>query len=537
MTSNTVVIWGRTMTRFIDKSSGTKLTIAGLLAIQLAACGGGGGTSPASAAPAVLSTQVTSTTSTNNSQSGSGTNGDSSAGSGNVSSENYVAPPPPSGPYVTATVVVSKASPGETINSNFLGLSYEKFTVSTRLLTSANTPLVNYLNKLGPGIIRIGGDSVNHTTWNASGAGKTTGFVAPADVDRIATLLAATGWKVIYGLNHISNSPANIASEAKYVADKFGDSLIGFEIGNEPDLYYENGYRPSTYTFSDFMGEWQAYYNAILAVVPHAQITGPASSNNYKGYTVPFAQNKGSEVNMVTQHYYRADGQSASSTMDLLLTADPKLPIELQKINAAAKAASIPMGYRIDEANSFYYGGSSTVSPAYGTALWILDFLFINAENGCSGVNMHGGGNASYSPIVDNGSISLAARPEYYGMLMFSMAANGTVLTTETTVSTINFTSHAVAQNDGSTMVLLNNKDTTTSAYATINLNQSASTAVLTTLTGTNLNSTSGYTLNGTTVSNEGLWSPGVPNKVSVDTNGTLTIVVPPMSAILVHAS
>jgi hypothetical protein len=517
------------------KISSISLAAAALLVIQLAACGGGGSAS-SSTTPAVLSAQVTAT-STSNSQSSSGSVAAGTTGSGGVSSDKYVPPPPPTGPYVTASVVVTRTSPGETINSNFLGLSYEKFTVSTRLLTSANAPLVNYLNKLGHGILRIGGGSVNTTTWNVNGAGMTTGFVAPADVDRIATLLTATGWKVIYGLNHVTNSPANIASEAKYVANKLGDSLIGFEIGNEPDIYYETGARPSTYTFADFLVEWQAYYNAIIAVVPNARITGPGSSNNYKGYTIPFAQNKGSEINLLTQHYYRADGQSASSTMDLLLSADPNLPIELQKINAAAKAVSIPMGYRIDEANSFYYGGSPTVSPAYGTALWILDFLFINAENGCSGVNMHGGGNASYSPIVDNGSVSIAARPEYYGMLMFSMAANGTVLSTETTVSTINFTSYAIAQTDGSTMVLLNNKDKINSAYTSITLNQSASTAVLTTLTGTDLNSTSGYTLNGTTVSNEGLWNTGTPNKVGVSTNGTLTIVVPPMSAILVHAS
>jgi len=179
------------------------------------------------------------------------------------------------------------------------------------------------------------------------------------------------------------------------------------------------------------------------------------------------------------------------------------------------------------------------VSDAYGTALWLLDFLFINAENGSSGVNLHGGWTVPYSPIYDNGKVATSARPLYYGMLMFSMAVNGTVLSTQTTTAAaINFTSHAVAQKDGSTMVLLNNKDATKSTYVTVSLGKNAGTAELTTLSGTNLNSATGFTLNGTVIASSGLMSAAsVTKSVAVGSSGTVTIAVPPMTAIMVHAS
>ena len=46
-------------------------------------------------------------------------------------------------------------------------------------------------------------------------------------------------------------------------------------------------------------------------------------------------------------------------------------------------------GYRLSECNSFYNGGASGVSDAYGTALWAIDFLFLNAQYGSAGTNFH----------------------------------------------------------------------------------------------------------------------------------------------------
>ena len=82
------------------------------------------------------------------------------------------------------------------------------------------------------------------------------------------------------------------------------------------------------------------------------------------------------------------------------------------------------MGFRMAECGSFYNGGAPNVSDAYGAALWTLDFMFALATNGCQGVNFHGGGDGTgYTPIADNGTTVVQARPEFYGLKMFSLPA------------------------------------------------------------------------------------------------------------------
>ena len=44
--------------------------------------------------------------------------------------------------------------------------------------------------------------------------------------------------------------------------EKLGDSLIAFEIGNEPDLY-PGAVRPPTYNVVDYVNEWLRYADAI----------------------------------------------------------------------------------------------------------------------------------------------------------------------------------------------------------------------------------------------------------------------------------
>ena len=118
---------------------------------------------------------------------------------------------------------------------------------------------------------------------------------------------------------------------------------------------------------------------------------------------------------------------------------------------------------------------------------------------------------------------------------------NGQLLNTttnQTGSASINFTTYAVSKTDGSTAVLLNNKDATNSAYTTINLNSTkATTATLSTLSGTDLSSTSGFTLNGAVIGNDGTWSGATARTINVSSSGILTVVVPPMSAVLVQTN
>lgn len=428
-------------------------------------------------------------------------------------------------------VSVQRPATGPRLETGFVGFSYEKSRLNLPLFNTGNTGLVALFRFLGPGILRVGGNSVDKTTWDNAGLGLTSGKVAPPDVDRLAGFLKASNWRVIYGLNFATNTPSQMADEAAYAANALGASLYGFELGNEPDLYHSNGLRPTTYTYSAFLAEWRNYAAALQAKMASAVFTGPASAYNTSGFTSPFAKDQGSALQLLTQHYYRADGQLVTSTVDLLLSPDPNLPGILQALKQSA--AATPGGYRLAEANSFYNGGAPNVSDAYGTALWAIDFLFTNALNGSSGVNFHGGGNSTgYTPIADDGTHVVMARPEYYGLALVAMAAPGRILTTMVSAGTLSFSAYAVAADDGTTALVLVNKDRAQTATVTTGLGVSATSANLTVLTGTSLDSPTGTLLNGAAIGADGSWSPQPSVNVGV-VNSSLILTVPPATAVL----
>jgi hypothetical protein len=438
---------------------------------------------------------------------------------------------PPTGPSQTASITLSPASNAGAVPAALAGLSYEKNKLSSGFFNGSNATLIGCFQRLGPSVLRIGGNSVDQTTWTPTGAGSTAGQVAPADISGLAAFLQSAGWQVIYGINLGTNTPAAAAAEAAFAAQALGTSLYGFEIGNECDLYAGNGIRTSSYNLAAFESEWTSYAAAIRASVPNAPLTGPASAGSVSTWTVPFASAESASIRLLTQHYYRANGQNATSTIPFLLAGDPNLPGELAQLQAAASTNRIANGYRIAEANSFYNGGAPNVSDAYGTALWAIDFLLLNAQNGSAGVNFHGGGNGTgYTPIADSGGAVVEVRPVYYGMLFVAQIPTGPMLPAAVTSSLL-LTAYAVAAGS-QTYVAIVNKDATNTAVTTIALGKTASRATPLALAGTGLNATSGTTLGGVAVTNSGGWSP-IGTAPIVFSGSSLTVNVPPASALL----
>jgi hypothetical protein len=434
-----------------------------------------------------------------------------------------------------ATVTVDPTTRVASVGQGFTGLSYEKSHLNTGFFARTNASLIGLFTLLGPSVLRIGGNTVDKTTWASTGTGNTPGVVGPPDVDALAGFLHSTGWKVIYGVNMAAGDSSSAAAEAAYVARALGDSLYGFEIGNEVDLYHSNGYRPTTWAYADFLAEWRTFHAAMHAAAPNAAFTGPATASHYAAYTVPFARDAASDINLLTQHYYRANGELPTSTLDELLQPDPALVSELDALRAASVNGARPLDYRLAEANSFYNGGAPGISDGYGTALWVIDFLFANALHGSSGVNFHGGGDGpGYTPIADKGGAVVEVRPDYYGMLFFALAGQGDLLATTTSVADVNFGAYALRATDGSTSVVLVNKDATTTVRAKVELGQASWLSLLTLLTGPALSATSGYTLGGAPVGPDGTWSPTFPTIVPV-TGAALLVDVPPASAALLQ--
>jgi hypothetical protein len=432
---------------------------------------------------------------------------------------------------ITASVAISRSQTAGAVVPALVGLSYEKSEISTALFTSANANLIGCFTRLGTSVLRIGGNSVDQTTWAPNGSGGTYGQVAPSDINALAAFVQSAGWHIIYGINLATNTAASAAAEAAYASSAFGSSLYGFEIGNECDQYVAKGLRPAGYDLADFISEWSSFASAIRQSVPNAPLTGPASAANTASWTVPFASSEASELKLLTQHYYVGDGQSATSTMSLLLSSSSYLLSTLKQLQSAAASDNIPGGYRLAEANSFYDSGAPGVSNAFGSALWAIDFLLINAQNGSAGANFHGGGDASYTPIQDYQDSVVEVRPIYYGLLFVTQIAPGPMYGVNVTAE-VEMTAYAVAGNDGATYLAILNKDPSKAAVTAITLGAGASHATALVLAGPGLTATTNTTLGGASVANNGAWSPVAAQTIPVS-GSALTVTVAAATAML----
>ena len=151
----------------------------------------------------------------------------------------------PSGPLTVSSLTVTTLAAGS-IGPAFAGLSYEKAALQWSFFGASNVVGISLFQGLGTSVLRLGGSSVDQSVWTPNGAGRTYLQVAPSDIASLAVFVKATGWQCLYGINlggaaTGATTPALAAAEVAYAVEQFGSSLLGIEIGNEPDAYGEPG--------------------------------------------------------------------------------------------------------------------------------------------------------------------------------------------------------------------------------------------------------------------------------------------------------
>ncbi len=430
------------------------------------------------------------------------------------------------------TATVSFSGTTVPINSNFVGLSYEKEELQTSLFTSANTPLIDLFGLLGPAVLRVGGGTVDTTGWNSIGS---TTPITPAEVDTFTGFVNAlpSNLTVIYGVNLEVNTPSNAESEAAYAVSDLGSRLYGFELGNEPEFY--------GWSFSTYLTNWQAEESAITSgVTGWDNGTGSggwmvdasdAGQGQLSAYTDPMASDESGVVSLLTQHYYEG---STGTMQNLLATPNSTLDSLASNIVSAASGKQA-LGARITECGSIAAGGVLGVSNAFGAALWALDYMFTAADYGVKGVNFHGGDKSPYSPINNNGTTITAVGPEFYAMKLFSLIPTGGSMIPATVTlnpTTVNFTAYGVKGTNSKISAVLNNKEVNDTVSVSLNLGSTVSSVSLITLEAPNLFDSTGLTLGGQPITTSGTWSGGVESTLTA-TAGQLTVSVPPATAYL----
>jgi Glycosyl hydrolase family 79 C-terminal beta domain len=454
------------------------------------------------------------------------------------------------------------------IPDDFAGLGYEISSVAIPgLLSDKNRAYVRLVRGLGAnGVIRVGGitsDSASFAADAVASSAANSTVINAANLRELGAFLDAIGWRLIWGLNLGDGDGKNAAEEAVAVAAAVKDKLLAFEIGNEPDGFAGdafNSHRPKNYGYGDYLKEFRVYKAVIRSKLPDAPFAGPDASWA-TDWVSRFAADEGSDLKLLTKHYYRAgannpyldkligsgsdnapgeraeyEGRRSNNKIDLLMREDTSIRGMLQELSAATAAAHVP--FRICEANSFYGGGQPGVSDAFAAALWVLDFMWTLASGGAAGVNMQTGVNhldfvSYYSPIRNDANGAASIGPEYYGMLAFAQANKGNRIALDYDSGGVNLTAYAVLGDHGDLMLTLINKDPNADADITMTTGQAFQKATALRLKGAALDSADNVTLGGSEVAPDGSWKPTeVESPHAV--RGVCEIHVPAASAVVV---
>lgn len=431
---------------------------------------------------------------------------------------------------IGADTSVTIQQKGITIPADFIGFSYElSQTCEIVRLDKQNPEYYEQLyENLGIGVLEIGGHTGDYSEWVPDGISSCSTVhtvVTKTLIDSIFVFAHRIHWKVFWGLNLIANDPQSAANEAAYVAAAGKSELIGFKIGNEPELYVQFGARLSGWGYINFLEEWEQYKNAVLSAVPSAEFIGPEACCETPFFT-NFLVDEGKSIIIATHHYYNGNASTTSFTPSYLLSKQVMHLFVAQATKWMAFALDQRLPLEISETNTFSGGGAPGVSNSFAATLWASDYLFKAAELGIRRVDFQSSLMAIYDAIDNNGM----PKALYYGLLFFHIVTEGARIV-QTTIQTFhNITAYAVIGSNGSLNVVILNKDTSHKYLVAININHLYHSAKVIRLVAPNIASTAAITVGGRAISAKGTWTSSSSEVLTI--HGTVVNVqIPPASA------
>jgi len=407
------------------------------------------------------------------------------------------------------------------------------------MLSADNHAYVQLVRNLGlRGVIRVGGNTSDFSSYQAGGVPQSLprGTIVNAEnVRQLRGFLDAIGWKLIWGLDLGSDRLDNAVEEAQAVANAMGDRLLALQIGNEPDLFKNTGHRTGTYDYAAWHAEYRRFKSAIRATLPHVPFAGPDIAGGRVDWMESFARDEGGDIALLTAHHYIAGQADPASTIGLMLQEEKNYEAVLAKFQSIADGAHLP--YRLCETASYSGGGKSGVSNSFAAALWVLDYLFVLASYGCSGVNLETGVNhlgwiSHYTPISDDLMGHYGAAPEYYGLLAFTQAARGEQIAVSCDTGGVNLTAYAMRQNARAMTLAVINKDLRQDAAVEV-IGAAPRQARVMRLSGPSLSALGGVTFGGASVSNDGTWKVAQVEQARI-VSGKALLDIPAGSAALI---
>ncbi len=441
-------------------------------------------------------------------------------------------------PLPVAVVSVSPTGAAETIPRSYFGLSTEYWALP---IFERQTALFERVLALlhasgdGPLVLRIGGDSADYTYWDP-GSGIMPAWVfrlTPDWLSSARTLVRGTGAKLIIDLNVITGSPWQAGEWAQAAERELPrGSIVGFEIGNEDDIYSRSYWRatiatkldpsflPDRFSPSTYIADFQSYARVLARVAPHVPLLGPALANpaTHVQWISSLLASPHPGLEVVSAHRYPFSACVSRSwpsypTISRLLTAHASAGMAQSLVRPALLAHRAGLKFRLTELNSVTCGGLAGVSNSFATALWAPDSLFALLRAGVDGVNLHVRANTINAPfaITENG---LVARPLLYGLMLFNrtLGPGAQLLPVRLQAKpSLHVSAWLVRLNDGTAHVLLID-ESRKSVRVDVRL-PAAGHATVQRLLAPSVSARSGVTLAGQRLSRDGSWlgSPSEP--------------------------
>lgn len=361
-----------------------------------------------------------------------------------------------------------------------------------------------------------------------------------------------------------------IVAQAQAAFDQVGTTskgakIVGLEIGNEPDLYIDLGYRASNWSVYDFGGQWsqaaQAIYNQVLKQKNYGSdffetaCTATTASKHGQGFRISnlvntgVASDNGIYVAGWNQHdyYYYVNVSQYTLTLSHLLDLSTTVSQFTEWTGQIQQAIVTGKPYYLREMGSVGPNGIQGISETFGNALWTFNFFFFAAVQQISSVQMHMTQYSIAAPWQTNNWNNMGphVRPTYYAWAAFAQIIGASCNSKIAQVQLSNtpgsynnrLASYAVYRGTALTsIVMLNTQLTYASGSAgsqnfDISVpNWAGKTVYLAVLTADGVDSTSDVTWNGISYEQSGTGQPSTVNgtiwSMTVGQDGSLSVPV-----------
>ncbi|MHB8490788.1 MAG: glycosyl hydrolase family 79 C-terminal domain-containing protein [Solirubrobacteraceae bacterium] len=441
-------------------------------------------------------------------------------------------------------VTVGTGRPGAPIAGDFLGLSFEAAAVPQLAELAKGSNMIELLRSLGSGVIRIGGLSADkYVAYGAAGSARppwAREVISSADLEGVAALSRATGWRVLLTVNAAHEDPAGAALEARQARAILGGDLIGVAIGNEPDRYALDELRPAGWGFAEYAKEYNAYRRAIARLAPAVTLVGPDASSGSS--VLPWVRQAARALHppLLTDHYYplsRCGGYTVRAAQLLSGRVQGAENAMLTALVAIQRASGLSL--RIDETNNVSCHGESGVSNTFAAALWGVDWIARAMSSGLAGLNLHDllAEPQAYSPLVIAGggarTPQLHANPEWYALLATAGLVRDRPLPT-TVQGAAGLSAAAFLTPTGTMRLVLVNDAEGGPLRVGLRVPSRFSAGPILRLTAPGVSAHAGVSLGGAQVAPSGAWSPQLPLPRVYGQPGELSLEVPAVSAAVV---